>query len=143
MVIDFAELVRSKSDEELQSMIAIGEREWAAAALAAARAELGERGVEVPEPDPERPVPERPAAVIRTSTAAIAGRILGGLCVLFGLVLAANGGISLPSLAVIVPGVALLALQQARVELTPAHRQKALVDDTRSTHSVKPHSAQS
>jgi hypothetical protein len=106
VAIDFGELARSTIDEKLQEMIAAGDDEWVPGALAAERAELARRGVEVIEPasDAPRPRARRPADVWTAL-----GIAYGAICILGATGVAVFGELSFREVFVFVKGALVLS----------------------------------
>lgn len=111
MEIDLAAAARNRSDEELLAMLERDHHDYTAEALDAARAELRSRGVgwaEPVEPAPKNGVarPSGPAASTWTGLGAI---LLG-----IAMVSLLWRGVSLPGLALLIPGAALLLRSMKR-----------------------------
>lgn len=107
MDIDFAALMRAKTDAELKSMVEREAHDWDPRAIAAAREELQSRGVAFDESSGhEAPLPQ--GVKQSPSAAALLGMIFGGLVLLLGIFTLLVSGPSLPALAPIVSGGALL-----------------------------------
>lgn len=104
MDIDLGAAARGKTDEELVAMVEREHRDFTPEALDAARAELGARGVSWVEPDPQSVdvVSQAPSRAQRAMS------VVGAIFVVLAVVGILRNGASLPSLALLIPGAALL-----------------------------------